>query len=60
MKTKTILNTLLFLLGGAVIVFFITFPVCRERDTFNKFKDPNTPSATFVDALFSDLRVTTK
>ena len=36
------------------------FQSIQERDTFNKFRDPNTPAATLSDAMFSDLRITTK
>ena len=36
---------------------FSVFQVKMECDTFNKFKEPTTPEATFWDAAFSELRV---
>jgi len=36
---------------------FAVFATCQERDTFNKFKSPDQPVATFWDAAFSELRI---
>lgn len=43
-------------LAIAAIVYLI--PACVERDTFNKFKRPDQPEATLLDALCSELRIT--
>ena len=32
----------------------------REKVVFNKFRDPNQPPATYFDAVFSQLRITSK
>ena len=32
----------------------------REAAIYNKFKDPDAPAATYWDAFWADLRVTTK
>ena len=42
------------------ILGFAAYAPHREKVTYNKFKDPNTPEASYMDALFADLRVTTK
>lgn len=43
-----------------VVLYFAYFATCQERDTFNKFKSPDQPVATFWDASFSELRVESK
>ena len=44
----------------AGILFLAALGPAREAATFNKFNDETTPAATYWDAFFGDLRVTTK
>ena len=44
----------------AGLLFLVTIGPAREAATFNKFRDADSPPATYWDAVFSDLRVTTK
>jgi len=69
MKKKKYVNREFVLFWAVLLVFFIVFvgiialgayAPYREKEVFNKFRDPNTPEATYIDALFSNLRVTTK
>ena len=39
------------------ILFLIACPPYFEMRTFNKFKSDEQPSATYLDALFSELRI---
>lgn len=45
----------------ALIVLIVWYPVGSyfEMKTFNKYKGPNQPPATYVDALFTDMDVMT-
>ena len=49
-----------------IVAFFITISVLFvgistniEKNTFNKYKSPDMPPATFIEALCTQLRVTT-
>jgi len=44
----------------ALILIAASFFPYMEARTYNKFKSPEAPEATFLDAVFSDLRVTTQ
>lgn len=49
------IGIILFMVFSAVAVVSIS----QEAKTFNKFKKPDQPEATFWDAAFSELRVGT-
>jgi len=41
-----------------ILAIVLLVPACVERNTFNKFKRPDQPEATLLDALCSELRIT--
>jgi uncharacterized protein YybS (DUF2232 family) len=48
---------------AVIFVFIIALALYqpyREKETYNKFKDPSQPKATYWDAVFSELRITSK
>ena len=60
-------TTLADLIGGIVgcvfvlgVIAFAAYCPYREMTTYNKFRDPGTPAASYMDAVFSELRITTK
>ena len=42
------------------ILFLAALAPAKEAATYNKFKDPAAPAATYWDAVWADLRITTK
>jgi hypothetical protein len=44
----------------AGILFLAAIGPAKEAATFNKYRDADSPPATYWDAVFSDLRITTK
>ena len=54
-----LLTGLLSLLIAGLLLLVAIGPA-KEAATFNKYRDQDSPPATYWDAVFSDLRITTK
>ena len=60
MELEKDLTVIGMVLGVVLILAAIVYQPYHEKEVFNKFKDPNQPDATYIDAVFSRLRITTK
>ena len=55
-KTLYLIFALMLIIGFSIAAY----APYREKEVFNEYKDPNQPEATYLDAVFSKLRVTSK